>query len=50
MGKGAKLFKCDLSEQIQWVEIADFSDKGLKNITRIAVSPKGNKLALVSGR
>jgi len=32
-----------------WEEIADFSNAGLKNITRIAVSPKGDRIAIVAG-
>lgn len=46
MAKDAKLFvrkKLDWA----WQEIADFSKAGLRNITRIAVSPKGDRIAFV---
>jgi WD40 repeat protein len=47
MAKDAKLFvrkKSDWARQ----EIADFSKAGLKTITRIAVSPKGDRIAFVA--
>ena len=31
-----------------WEEIEDFSKAGLKGITRIAVSPKGDRMAIVA--
>ena len=31
-----------------WIELADFNNAGLKNITRIAVSPKGDRIAVVA--
>ena len=31
-----------------WMEIADLSAHRIKNITRLAISPKGTKLALVA--
>lgn len=43
MANGAKLFARKKSDWA-WVEIADFSNAGLKSITRIAVSPKGDRL------
>jgi len=48
MGKEAKLYQCDLKKEAAWKEIADFSTAGLKNITRLAVSPKGDRLAVVA--
>ena len=45
---GAKLFKFDPKKDREWQEVADFSSAGLKGITRLAVSPKGDKLALVA--
>ncbi len=48
MGKGSKLFKYDSETEKDWAQIADFDNLGLKNITRLAVSPKGTRLALVS--
>lgn len=46
MAKDAKLFVRKKSDWA-WQEIADFSSAALKNITRIAVSPKGDKIAFV---
>jgi hypothetical protein len=47
MANGAKLFARKKSDWA-WVEIADFSHAGLKSITRIAVSPKGDRVAVVA--
>lgn len=47
MANGAKLFirtKTDWA----WQEIADYSNAGVKGITRIAVSPKGDRIAFVA--
>jgi len=49
MANGSKLFSRQKSDWA-WVEIADFSNAGLKNITRIAVSPNGNRIAVVARR
>ncbi len=48
MGKDAKLFQYDPKKNGEWQEIADFSSSGLKDITRLAVSPKGERLAFVA--
>jgi hypothetical protein len=48
MGKDAKLFQCDPKKNGAWQEIADFTSAGLKSITRLAVSPKGERLAVVA--
>jgi len=48
MGKETKLYQCDLKKDAVWKEIADFSSAGLKSITRLAVSPKGDRLAIVA--
>ncbi len=45
---GAKLFKFEPKKDREWQEVADFSSAGLKGITRLAVSPKGDKVALVA--
>lgn len=50
MAKDAKLFKWNPSKDADWQELADFSSAGLKNITRLAVSQKGDRLALVAQR
>ena len=47
MANGAKVFARKKSDWA-WVEVADFANAGLKNITRIAVSPKGDRIAVVS--
>ena len=31
-----------------WREIADFSTAGLKDLTRLAVNPKGDQIAIVA--
>lgn len=48
MASGAKLFKWDPKKQADWQEVTDFSSAGLKGITRLAVSPKGDRLAMVA--
>jgi WD40 repeat protein len=47
MAKDAKLFVRKKSDWA-WQEVADFSKAGLKTITRIAVSPKGDRVAFVA--
>jgi hypothetical protein len=49
MANGSKLFARKESDWA-WVELADLSSAGLKNITRIAVSPKGDRIAVVARR
>lgn len=48
MGKGSKLFKYDPAKDKDWQEVADFSGDGVSGITRLTVSPKGNKIAFVA--
>ncbi|HJQ70493.1 MAG TPA: hypothetical protein VKA70_16055, partial [Blastocatellia bacterium] len=48
MASGSKLFKWDPKKNADWEEVADFSSAGLKGITRLAVSPKGDRLAMVA--
>ncbi len=46
MGKGAILMEAaPFINKFGWEEVADFSSYGIYKITRLAVSPKGNKLA-----
>ena len=47
MAKDAKLFVRKKSDWA-WQEVGDFSSAGLKTITRIAVSPKGDKITFVA--
>jgi hypothetical protein len=48
MAQGAKLFRLDPTHDTDWHEVADFSTARLAKITRLAVSPKGDRLALVA--
>ncbi len=45
MGSDTKLFVW--AKDREWIEFADLSSQGIKNITRIAVSPDGKKLVVV---
>src|SRR6266571_4455061 len=47
MAKDAKLFVRKKSDWA-WQEVSDFAKAGLKTITRIAVSPKGDRIAFVA--
>jgi hypothetical protein len=48
MANGPKVYRWDPKKKGDWEEAADFSSAGLKSITRLAVSPKGDRLALVA--
>jgi dipeptidyl aminopeptidase/acylaminoacyl peptidase len=50
MANGSKLFKWNPAKDAGWQEVADFASAGLKTITRLSVSPKGDRLALVAQR
>jgi len=50
MAKDTKLFKWNPTVDQDWQQIADFSQAGLKRITRISVSPKGDRIAIVGRR
>jgi len=45
---GTKLYEWDPRRGGAWQEIADLASAGLTNITRLAVSAKGDRLALVA--
>jgi hypothetical protein len=47
MGKNNKLYKLKPGEDKTWIEIASVEEFNLTGITRIAVSPLGNKIAIV---
>jgi long-chain acyl-CoA synthetase len=47
MAKGTKLYAWRAGST-EVTEVADFSTQGLTNITRLAVSPRGDRLALVA--
>lgn len=46
-GMGSKLFIYDTLGKPEWNKVASLDEYGIKNITRMAISPNGNKLALV---
>lgn len=48
IGSGNKLFLYDLFGPGKWKEVANLSEYNITNITRLAVSPNGKKLALVA--
>ncbi|WP_420633811.1 hypothetical protein [Candidatus Palauibacter sp.] len=48
MGDGSRLYAWSPSSD--WSEIADFSDLGVAGITRLAVSPAGDRIAIVANR
>jgi dipeptidyl aminopeptidase/acylaminoacyl peptidase len=50
MGRGAKLFAWDPALGEEWLEVADLSAAGIGEITRLAVSPQGDRIALVAER
>ncbi len=47
MGKGSALYNFDPYNHQDWVKIADLSDYGLDGITRLAISPKADKIVIV---
>ena len=48
MGDDSRLFVWP--EGSDWTEVADFSDLGVAGITRLAVSPDGDRIAIVANR
>jgi dipeptidyl aminopeptidase/acylaminoacyl peptidase len=48
MARDSKLFRFDPAHEHNWQEIADFASNGLRKITRLALNPKGDRLALVA--
>jgi dipeptidyl aminopeptidase/acylaminoacyl peptidase len=48
MAQGSKLFRYRLGKDKIWNEIADLSSSGIMNITRLAVSNDGTRIAVVS--
>jgi len=47
-GSGSKLYLYDLFGKGAWEEVADLSAYNIKDITRLALSPDGKRLALVA--
>lgn len=50
MGKGSKLYQWDPPVDEGWREIADLASAGIQGTSRLAVSPKGDRIAVVGGR
>jgi hypothetical protein len=48
MASGSKLYRWDPQKDKDWHEIADLSPAGIKGITRLAISPRADRLALVA--
>ncbi len=48
VGSGSSLFMYDTLGEPEWNKVASLSDYGIKNISRMAISPDGRKLALVA--
>jgi len=46
-GSGSKFYQWDPKGKKEWLELANFAKLDLKNLTRIAVSPKGDRIAVV---
>ncbi|HEV8264558.1 MAG TPA: hypothetical protein VGQ06_06380 [Gemmatimonadales bacterium] len=45
---GSKLYQWDPRRGPEWEEIADFAAAGLTSVSRLAVSPRGDRLAIVA--
>lgn len=48
IGSGNKLYMYDTLGESEWTRVASLEEFGIKNITRMAISPNGKKLAVVS--
>jgi len=48
LGSGSKLYVYDTRGGSEWKEVADFTEYSLKNITRLAISPRGDRLTIVA--
>lgn len=46
--KGSRLYLYDTLGESEWVKVSSLEEYGIKNITRMAISPNGKKLALVA--
>jgi dipeptidyl aminopeptidase/acylaminoacyl peptidase len=47
-GNGSELLRCDPRRGATWETVADLSSSGLTSITRLAVSPRGDAIAIVA--
>ncbi len=50
MAKNQKLFRLDIRNNSNWLEVASLKAFGITNISRMAISPNGKKLAIVGER
>ncbi len=50
MARGSVLFRWDAARGGEWERVADLATQGIGTITRLAVSPRGDRLALVATR
>lgn len=48
IGSGNKLYMYDTLGTSEWTKVASLEEHGLKNITRMAISPDGKKLAVAA--
>jgi hypothetical protein len=48
MAQDSKLFRFDTANPTGWQQVADFTSAGMRRITRLALSPKADRLALVA--
>lgn len=46
-GKGSKLYQWTIGSSTEWINIADFGGNGIRNITRISLSPDNLHIAFV---
>lgn len=48
MGSGSRLYQWTRGQGDEWVEVADLGSAGITGITRLAVSPNGDRIAIVA--
>ncbi len=48
LGKGNQIFLYDRLGENEWIEVANLSEYGLDNITRLMISPDGKRFALAA--
>ncbi len=48
IGSGNKIYMYDTLGESEWNRVASLEEHGIKNITRMAISPNGKKLAVVA--
>ena len=49
-GEGTKIYRLIPGDEAGWQEVADVGSAGIHGITRLAVSPEGDRLAVVGNR